>query len=124
MRDRDRPYTTLNFSEQTRGLLSMRRGPGSFQIRINRRLFFAAIGIVGLLILALVAGPLLFRTLLPPEIQAGIARRIPIISAWLPTSTPTPTRSYTSDYLPTSDPNRAATALALLDATDVPPTQT
>src|SRR5215813_9586671 len=102
----------------------MRRGPGSFEIRINRRLFFVLIGIAGLLVVALLGGPLTFRTLLPPEIQAGIARRVPIINGWLPTSTPAPTRSYTADYLPTTDPKRAATALALLEVTEIAPSET
>src|SRR5258707_4510398 len=72
---------------------------------------------IALFCVMVISGPLLFRVL-PANIQAGIARRAPIFSAWVATSPPGPTRAYTADSLPTTDPSRAAAATALLDATE------
>src|SRR5258707_3271715 len=83
----------------------------------KRLLVLLVIGAVLLIAFALILGPVMFRMILPPQIQAGIARRIPVFSAWLPTGTPAPTREYTADSLPTSDPARAAAALSMLEQT-------
>src|SRR5579863_7609154 len=55
----------------------------------------------------LAAGPVLFR-LLPDHYQNGIARRVPLLSVWLPSETPAPTRSYSADFLPTAATDNAA----------------
>src|SRR4051812_38269719 len=77
---------------------------------------FVAAGLFGILV---IASPLVFRAL-PVRYQAGIARRVPILSAWVLTNTPAPTRAYAADTLPTADPSRAAAAMALLQVTSSP----
>src|SRR5258708_36165904 len=92
----------------------------NWALRMFRRRRFWVLLIIGaalLIVLALAVGPLAFRVLLPFQIQAGIARRIPGFTAWVSTGTPAPTREYTADSLPTSDPGRAAAALSLLEHT-------
>ena len=69
-----------------------------------------------------IAGPALFR-LLPDQYQGGLARRVPMLAAWIPTDTPAPTRVYSADTLPTTDPNRAAAAMALLSVSTQAATQ-
>ncbi len=60
-----------------------------------------------------IAGPALFR-LLPDQYQGAFARRVSILAAWIPTDMAVPTRVYSADTLPTTDPDRAAAAMALL----------
>ncbi len=106
--------TTVNGRARKRR--TRRSGSANGLIRGCLLLFtlLAAGSCVGTLIIA----PVLFRGL-PDEYQNGLARRIPILEAWLPTGTITPTRQF-GDFLPTSDPGRANAGLDLLKSTDLP----
>lgn len=95
------------------------RRSGSASGLIRGCLLLFTLLIVGTIVGTLIIAPVLFRGL-PEQYQNGLARRVPILEAWLPTATVTSTRAYSADYLPTSDPSRANAGLDLLKTTDVP----
>jgi tetratricopeptide (TPR) repeat protein len=66
----------------------------------------ATLGCAGMCVLTLVLTPIAFR-LLPVDVQARVAGRVPFFEAFLPTRDPS------LEALPTVDPARAATAAAL-----------
>ena len=69
--------------------------------KFKRRLVFLFAGIGGLLVVALIAAPLVFRTL-PEELQASAVRHFPFMNDWIPT------RSYAANFLPTVEASRAS----------------
>lgn len=81
--------------------------------------FLSSLMCVGACLFALVLIPVGFRAL-PEDIQAGIARRIPIMVAFLPgTATPDPTIT-ALEVVPTLDPARATAAAQLFGGQGAP----
>jgi tetratricopeptide (TPR) repeat protein len=74
--------------------------------------FAATLVCVGTCLFLLVLAPLAFRAL-PEGLQAGIARRVPVLAAFLPT-TATPDAALAAlELVPTIDPARATAAAAI-----------